>query len=252
MNIIVAITTAPRKDCTLLECVNHVRATGWEPIIFAEPESTSTDCQTFQNDKVKGVWHNWLNASRWCVENSNADAVLTLQDDTFIHPDSKDFCNKCLWPSPDTGFVSLYTPKHYSFGAKNKRREPGINRVRTKGLWGACALIFPREVLRRVINSKIASQWLGNPPKSGGGKVYERRIQDPSLIMNSDTAIGKIINHMNRSMWFVEPSAAYHAAYYSACGHGDNTGRRNCVRKADFLKSLTDQIPTIKKVDIEL
>ena len=37
----VAITTAPRQDCTLKKCVESVRQCGWEPVIFAEPGSTS-------------------------------------------------------------------------------------------------------------------------------------------------------------------------------------------------------------------
>jgi hypothetical protein len=248
---VVAVATAPRKDCTLNLCVEHIRVCGWEPIVFAEPNSTETDCQTIWNEQRKGVWYNWLHSAKWCLENTDADAILTIQDDTILHPDSKTFAEKCLWPAPDCGFLSLYTPKHYSFYKMKSLRDPGVNRIRTKGLWGACALIFPREVLGRAVNSRIANQWLGAPPRSGKPSVYEKRKLDPTLVVNSDTAIGKIMNSMGRSMWFIDPSPGFHAAKYSTCSHGDNTGRRNAYRPANFDIPLEDQVPLRECYDIK-
>jgi hypothetical protein len=43
----VIVTTAPRKECTLLECTDSIVDAGWEPIIIAEPDSTPTEYATF-------------------------------------------------------------------------------------------------------------------------------------------------------------------------------------------------------------
>ena len=246
----VALTTAPRKDCTLNVCIEHLKTCGWEPIIFAEPGSTKTDCQTITNKQKKGVWHNWLSSAKWCLENTDADVILTVQDDTILHPDSKTFAESCMWPAADCGFLSLYTPKHYSINKKGELKAPGVNRIWTNALWGACALVFPREALRRIAYSAIADQWLGSIPKTNDSNIFNLRRNDPSTIANSDMAIGKIINSMRLSMWFVDPSPGIHIARYSTCGHGDNTGQRNAYRKADFNTPLNQQIPIHNKMKL--
>lgn len=87
--ITVAVTTAPRKDCTLAYCLASIEACGWTPIVFAEPGSTETDYQTITNPVKLGIWHNWLNACRWCLENSSSQYIMTVQDDSLFHPDCK-------------------------------------------------------------------------------------------------------------------------------------------------------------------
>ena len=170
---------------------------------------------------------------------------MTVQDDSLFHPDCKTFSEKILWPQEDCGFVSLYTPKHYSFVPKfkTKKRDVGINRVWTKSLWGACALIWPREVLQAVMEHKVTKTWLGAPTKSRSKSVMDKRRADPTLVQNSDTALGKIMNQMKRSMFFVDPSAVEHISQWSVVGHGDNKGRRNCIRCAKWAEPLEDQVP---------
>lgn len=238
----VAITTAPRKDCTLIQCIESMRKAGWEPTIFAEPGSTASDAETIWNPERKGCWHNWLASARYALDNSNAKYILTVQDDSLFHPDSRTFAESSLWPSRDVGFVSLYTPKHYSFAAGGKLRPPGIYRIRTTSLWGACALVWPRDVLAKVVEHPIARQWTGARPRSGNKAVIQRRRDNPHLIANSDTAIGRILNKIGRTMWFVDPSPVSHIAVHSAIGHGSNTGRRNCYRCADHSIPLEAQV----------
>lgn len=239
---LVAVTTAPRECCTLNECVESLRVCGWEPVVFAEPGSTETDAETFENPSRLGVWHNWLHSAKWAIENTKASLIMTVQDDSLFHPDSKAFVESVLWPCKQTGFVSLYTPKHYSIN-KNVLRNAGVNRIRTRSLWGACALVWPREVLERVIEHPTAKKWSGARPRSGNKAVIQRRLDNPHTIANSDTAIGKILNAMRRTMWFVDPSPVQHIARYSSISHGDNSGRRNAWRIADHKKSLVDQVP---------
>ncbi len=244
----VAITTAPRRDCTLRRCVESVRACGWEPIIFAEPGATETDCFTVQNENRRGVWHNWLHSMRWTLENTDAEWILSVQDDSLFHPDSRTFTESILWPDPLAGFVSLYTPKHYTIRSADKSLRPaGVNRIHTWSLWGACALVFDRRILQRVVDSATARNWTGAPPRSRSKAVIQKRRDNPEIIANSDTAIGKVMNRMGRKMYFIDPSPVTHIAKHSTIRHGDNTGRRNAYRAADHAVPLADQVPAPEK-----
>lgn len=237
----VAVTTAPRKDCTLVQCLGSIANCGWHAVVFAEPGATQqTLAETRWNDQRLGVWHNWLASSRAGVA-SGADFVLTVQDDSLFHPDSREFIESIQWPD-QAAFVSLYTPKHYTV-AKNKSLRPcGVRRVQTRSLWGACALVWRREVLASVIEHRIAKAWVGARPRSGNKGVIERRRDNPHTIANSDTAIGKICNAMGLGMWFVDPSPVSHIARYSTIGHGGNDGRRNAHRIADHSLPLSYQV----------
>lgn len=238
----VALTTAPREGCTLARCVESLRACGWEPTIFAEPGSTSLDCQTFWNDRRQGAWHNFLGSVRWAVA-TGAEVILTVQDDSLFHPDSKIFVESILWPSDKTGFVSLYTPQHYSIGkVVTELRPTGVNRLRVHSLWGACALVWPRDVLAKFLSHPIATNWIGAKPRSRRSSVFEERRKNPHLIANVDTAIGSFMNEVNLEMYFVDPSAVQHIAKHSTIGHGDNTGKRNALRIADHGIPLAKQV----------
>jgi hypothetical protein len=237
----VAVTTSPRRHCTLELCLASIDVCGWDPIVFAEPGSTLTEYQTIENTSRLGVWHNWLNSVRWCLEHTRTPRILTVQDDSLFHPDSKRFVDAMIWPS-NCGFVSLYTPKHYSIGKRGQIRPRGINRISTKSLWGACALLWERQILEQVVETPTCRYWQGAKPKSGNAAVMERRKQNPELIANSDTAIGKAVNRLGLAMYFVDPSPVHHIAKYSTILHGDNSGRRNCYRCADFDRPLADQV----------
>lgn len=235
----VGITTAPRQRATLLDCLDSLRVCGWneEVHVFAEPgnEILAGDDWKFtvhRNEVKLGCYHNWLSSARWLVENTQADVIMTVQDDAFFHPDSRRFAEANLWPSERTGFLSLYTPKHYA--------KEGVHRVLTSSLWGTVAVIWPREVLRQAVNHTIAKTWMGIHHKSRS--VMERRRNNPSLVNNADYVIGKIINALQLEMWFVTPSPVSHIAKVSTINHGGNAGRRNCLPCADHNVPLAIQV----------
>lgn len=252
----IAVTTAPRKECTLLSTLESLEDCGWQPVVFAEPGSTPTDRLTYHNSERLGIWRNWVHSIRIALE-SDADIIMTVQDDCSFHPESKSYMESIVWPSSDCGFVSLYTPKHYTFYAPSvlktlRRKDPdigpmrptGINRIYTQSLWGACALAWPRKVLEKVAQHRLMEHWVGATPRSGNPAIYKKRMENPSIIANSDTAIGKIMNQMNKSMWFIDPSLVTHTARFSSISHGGNTGRRNAYRIADHTIPLSEQLPT--------
>jgi hypothetical protein len=240
----VVLTTAPREEPTLNQCVSSLRNCGWEPVVFAEPDSSKCNANTIRNDKRLGVWHNFLRSCRWALENTTANVIMTVQDDALFHPDSKSLAEQVLWPSERTGFVSLYTPLHYSWSDKcrGKFRPTGINRICTRSLWGACALVWPREVLEHFVEHPITTSWLGAKPTSRRSSVYQYRKENPHTIANSDTAIGNVMNDMQREMYFVDPSPVNHIASQSTIGHGSNSGKRNCGRCAKFDENLYQQV----------
>lgn len=250
----VVVTTAPRKEPTLQLCVDSLRDCGWEPIVLAEPNSPLSDALTIHNPERLGVWHNWVKSVKVALK-TDAEVILTVQDDSVFHPDSKDFVETCMWPANDCGFISLYTPKHYTVYSdkvmrKRKRLNPnastirpvGLNKIKTRSLWGACALVWPRKVLEHIITAKLITEWAGATPKSRNPKVYESRRANPHTIANSDTAIGKLMNWNHYTMWFIDPSPVSHVARYSAINHGGNEGRRNAYRLADHSIPLTNQV----------
>jgi hypothetical protein len=251
----VALATAPRKEPTLLKTIESMRDCGWEPIVFAEPDSVPTDALTYNHPERLGVWRNWVFSVRTALE-SDADVIMTVQDDGVFHPDSKDFAEHVMWPAPDCGFLSLYTPKHYTLRderllRKLRRtdrnipdiRDPGVNQIHTRSLWGTVAVVWPRKVLENIIQDPLIESWLGAMPASRNPQVYKNRQENPHTIANSDTAIGKLMNKHKYTMWFVDPSPVAHIARFSAIGHGDNKGRRNAHRIADHTIPLTTQVP---------
>lgn len=234
----VVVTTAPRSSPTVQRCVDSIRRAGWEPVLFAEPNSQQIAAETITHDVCRGVWHNWLASCRYALA-TDAEYILTVQDDTILHPDSRSFIESIMWPSDRVGFVSLYTPAHYS-----RLMTIGVHEIKTRSLWGACALVWPRESLQAIVDHPKARNWLGAKcsTQDATEAQYEANRQQPSLIKHNDTAIGIIMHLMQREMWFIDPSPAYHAATESTIGHGSNRGNRNCLRCADHSKPLREQV----------
>jgi|GEM_PF-2027510 len=245
-NWVAVVTTAPRREPTLEHCVDSMRVAGWEPVVFAEPGSVAVEAQTITHPERLGVWHNWLASVRWALQHTDADVIMTVQDDSLFHSDSRAVAEQLLWPSANCGFLSLYTAKHYQLKHDNPNAwTTGVRRVKTRNFWGSCALAWPRPVLEQALKTKIARNWLGVLPRrrSQHADAVARRKAEPHRIQNSDTAIGKIVNSLKREMWFIDPSPVSHVARHSAIGHGGNLGRRNCYRCADHAIPLAEQVP---------
>lgn len=249
----VTMTTAPRMDATVYQSVKSLRVAGWEPVVFAEPGSLTTNCKTIQHENQKGCWFNWLESAKWAIENTNAKHILTVQDDALFHPDSRTVAEAAMWPDEKTAFVSLYMSKIYGLQNNGSVRPAGVHQIITNSLWGAVALVFPRESLEEMLETNKANTHLGLPPskkRSEKKTEYTRRRrewldnrrQHPEKVNNSDFAIGKMAKQAGRKMFFVVPSPVRHVAKVSAVGHGGNTGARNCFPCADHGKPLAKQV----------
>ena len=221
----VVVTTAPRKKPKLQITIDCLRNAGWEdPHVFAEPGSHQSNAQTFFNREKLGVWHNWLNAVNFALS-SDADVIMTVQDDVWIHPDSKQFAERAMWPK-DCGYLSLYTPWHYSI-LKSGVKPWGVYPIFTKSVWGAMCLVWQPETLRSVIDSNRAKKWVGVRRKLGI-KEYERRQNNPHLIRNLDTALGYIITKdLRKKIYYCNPSCVQHISEDSSIGNRPATGKRS-------------------------
>ena len=232
-SLFVGITTAPRKEETVTNTIVSCLSQDLPPMLFAEPGSLPHSVPTQTHNTVQGAWHNWLYMARYSLT-YNCDHYLFLQDDVALHPDTHTFILNHL---PTTGFLSLYAPRKYG-----KRNKPGIHRVHTKSLWGACALLFPRKTLERLVSHPKAQTWLGARARNNPKAMYEKRKNNPHLIANVDTAVGMLMNKIGEPMNFVFPSPVKHTARFSTLKHGGNLGQRNCDPCADPTHTLTEQV----------
>lgn len=243
----VAVTTAPRQDPSTQQCLDSIAACGWNPTVFAEPGSLVVEGYKYVHNSARlGAFHNWLQTMREALK-SGAEYILSAQDDSLFHPDSKQLIEQLMWPNNRIGFISLYTAKHYSQNLSGEMKPIGLNRLITSSLWGACALVFPRYAVEQILDHPLTNNWTGIPPKgisdSDKRKLLQEKKDKPYLIQNVDTLIGQVLNGIGLEMWCVDPSPVQHIAIYSSIGHANsNAGKRNCLRCADHKKPLAQQV----------
>ena len=153
-SIPVAITTAPRKgveylDETLISLVNA----GWEDVlVVAEPEApVNGHPRVLWNRNRLWAWANFLNALAVLIEEDPAsDALMVCQDDIRIAKDTRRWLEAQLWPSEDTGVLSLYTCSATAAG-----KDEGWFRLGDADLperaFGALAIVMPTEAAAKLL-----------------------------------------------------------------------------------------------------
>lgn len=238
----VVVTTAPRQKPKLKTTIQSLLTAGWkDPIVFAEPDSPTCDATTYTNPTKLGVFHNWLKATNYAL-NSGADVIMTVQDDVWFHPDSKWFAESALWPE-NCGFLSLYTPLHYSI-VQGKMKPWGIYPIFTRSLWGAMAMLWHPSVLKKIINSDKAKNWVGRRSTMKASEI-EHKEKNPDTICNLDTFIGYSVRDLGRQMCYVNPSFVQHISEYSSIGGRSVAGKRS----AKFMVGTTNA-PSAQEIPI--
>lgn len=233
------VTTAPRKETTITKCIHSLQEAGWQPEVFAEPDSISGDWVEHRNECRLGIWYNWKKLAKAAIS-SRARYILSCQDDIVIHPETMDVLTDLFdRENYSQGILLPYTSSKYQFRF-------GIYEIKTTSLWGACCIAFPREVLQELMKVPIVKNWLGASPISYQLKYQRQQRENPHLVKNSDTAIGKGMLHLRRPIYMMNPSPAKHIAKYSTIENNkrvlDNSGPRNCLYEADFNKDLWEQL----------
>ena len=200
----VGVTTAPRRERTLLKTVESLMKAGWtEPHLFVDgdvtlPEALGDLCATRRNPAVK-AWPNYLlSILELLMRHPTADAFLMIQDDVcvFPHPAVKSYLERILWPGKKPGLVSLFCSREYTSEQSGWTRFPG------RWLWGAQAFIFPREV---------AIQFVSHPMV-----IRHRWSRSPDGRAHIDWLIGEWAYRNRISVWYPTPSMVQHIGRVSA------------------------------------
>jgi hypothetical protein len=238
MKIHAGIIMAPRPEATVMRCFRSMQLAGFEPQIFAEPESTKLFA-TKRPDAIApvgggivpspsgvfGNFQNWIQASRdLLVDADPSDAILIAEDDALFAQEIAPVLERDLWPSTSCGCVSLYCPNMSNY----KQITSGLNltqietpeRLTSRGnLVGALGLIFPATVLRELVYHPSVTLWRGSHKQSENPntKPWERKAVD--------TWIGRTLAQMGHSLWHYSPSLVLHhepagSKSNSSMGHG--------------------------------
>ena len=149
---VVGVTTAPRREPTLVQSAASLRAAGWaEAIIFADPGSELDEAAlpflVTRRTRALGSWPNWiLSLTEMYMLDPHADAYLICQDDVLYCQGLREYLENELWPERALGVVSLHTASHQDRG--------GLGFYCTEYgpySWGAQAYVFPNASLRALL-----------------------------------------------------------------------------------------------------
>lgn len=207
----VGVTTAPRPVATVSRTVESLKQSGFHPIVFAEPRSdVNLDCLVIERQHRLGCWRNYVQTIKDLLQlRPQAEAIAIFQDDIVVCRDLRDFLEHDLWPSAQTGVVSLYSAEEYEAG-----ESVGIDR-RGKMILGLCAAIYPRHIAEKLVSDEYSKDWRGCHAQQG-------YVDDPVKKKAADTWVAESLKKMNKKVYHYRPSLAQHVAETSAIGHGGN------------------------------
>jgi hypothetical protein len=156
----VGLTTTRRTRSTIKYTLNNLANNGFQPTIFAEPNSYIPEdykhYNIVQRETKYGAFKNWYEGIKELRRsNPNASFYAMFQDDLILCKNVKDYIENTVWPE-GAGVLSGYTPVHY-------KGERGWNWV-NKGehLWGAVALFFKGDAIDSIIEHPTIKDWDGH------------------------------------------------------------------------------------------
>ena len=208
-NWAVGITIAPRERPTHNTTIDSFIEAGWDSIhIFAEPGVVIDDKHSHfpitQRKEKFGAWKNWFTALKNLVEfYPDADCYGIIQDDVIFCKGIRKFLEATLWPAPDVGVCSVFTPSHYTNEVagwyKNNRGGK---------LWMAQTYFFPPEGAISCLNHPRCVEW-----------KKDRQI---------DNAVGFWARSTKMYPYYFSPSLAQHIGHASTLWSKNNkaNGRR--------------------------
>lgn len=222
----VGITTSPRRQPTLGECIESVRHSGWSsPRLFVDGRfdlpSNGTSLPTTTRDIPVGAWPNYfLSLAELIMRDPAADAFLVLQDDALIcrYSGLREYLETVLWPNGRAGIASLYCSGAYT---QPKR---GWYRYRGRWQWGGLAFLFSRPAAQRFLRDRyvIMHRWRST------GRV------------NIDGVIGRWAHRRRIPLYFPTPSLVQHIGETSTVWRGSQADHD---RQADWFAAGVDDLP---------
>jgi hypothetical protein len=128
--------------------------------------------------------------------------ILTCEDDIALESHAVSMGLEFLTTHPD-GLLSLYTAERYL-----SEHAAGIHQLRVKPLHGACAWLWPRDVLCRVLEHPLIEAWTGN--------TISNKPSPPETWDGVDTVVGLILNDLEIPTYFPFPSLCQHLGEVSS------------------------------------
>lgn len=198
----VGVTTAPRRQPTLHQCLDHLTRAGWEaPHLFMDgavrvPERFGHLPGTLRNPAV-GAWPNhYLALFELTLRQPDADAYIILQDDAVIYDGEnvREYLEQALWPRGAAGVASLYCAE------PDTASSFGWHRQRKAWVWGALAFVFSRAAAQKYLRDWRVCQHRWGPRGSWahGGLTLV------------DVVIGLWARRRRIPVWFPTPSLVQH------------------------------------------
>lgn len=187
----VGITIAPREKEYHTKTIDSIISAGWEtPHLFLEPgvklAARHKSLPSTVREEKYGCWKNWFEGLKDLISiYPDAGCYGMIQDDVVFCKGVRVFLENVLWPSKDVGFVSVFTPSHYT------SERPGFyKRNRSGKLWMAQTFFFPPSKARKCVQHKIIYGHTGDK--------------------NIDNIVGRWAFHSNQPPYYFVPSLAQH------------------------------------------
>ncbi len=229
--MICGITTAPRDNGAyyLDKTVESLAlAEPSDVVIFAEPGSR-IECPgrsplVIQNIERLGNWGNFRECAAAVLDMAiirGHKHVVTCEDDVVFHKDALKIADSELTrlelAGEPVGFLALYTSSIY------QRAIPeGTHYYKATSLWGACALAWPVESLKLVLDHPVSKKWRGlmsNPPPLGHPDIC-----------HADTCIGNVIIKLGLKTFFMNPAVCQHIGEVSSLRRVKLTAERQAAK----------------------
>lgn len=134
----VYLTTAKRRQPTLERTLQSLAVAKIGPIVRPDPG--------------RGAFRHWLTVAAEAAQNAPG-IVAIFQDDILVPQGLGRALGAFKWPRSDWGCLSLYLSAKYAGYGTGWVEHWGCT------VWGACALLFPSEVLSALINLPLAQHW---------------------------------------------------------------------------------------------
>lgn len=269
--LVIGITTAPRRPNYLQQTLRTVQFAVTQRAadihIFAEPlsEPLPIPCATYHaNPKRLGNWHNWLATAKWLLNNTDADHIITMEDDVLLTPLALLKADMAMEEFGDKqiGLLSLYTCGAYQrryfnnlpndpvlgYNTPQEAAKAAAEIRAPECKTGRCRTRLP--VVRRLPSGLHAL----NPVKLWGACcwLFQREIlhkivfhplaqtwnggtpqpRPPEKIIGTDVAVGNVVRALHLPMYFFQPSLAQHIGRHSTVGNG--AGLTQGRRALDF------------------
>jgi len=231
--VILGITTAPRPDGVqyLENTLISAKKAGFHRVIlccddimppleqFGDECFPSGGIQVFVNPKRLGNYGNFKELAEKVLHFSDDnEPIVTAEDDIEFCSDAHKqiLLDMAFTPIDDFGFFAAYSSSCH----QNHLLPNSVAPLKTTSLWGACCLVWTKESLQALVNHKTFKEWRG---------LDDNRysIGDPR-IKHVDTCISKVMDKLDRKMYFCRPSLVRHIGTISSLRKKAWTPDRNC------------------------